>query len=127
MSEEKVPDLVKESLANIGDGEVAVQDKHGPEDVAAAFFQREKPRLKGLLSNMSSKQIRRFVMHVVSYPMCDAGDMPVTDNEKRAAYLFAEMMTNKTIMQLTLEMQKVDEAQKIEDTKTDEQGVVENG
>lgn len=89
-------------------------ETHRPEDIAAAFFKKEKPRLRGLLMNMSAKQIRRFVMHVAAFPMHDAGDNPKTDAERRAAYLFNEMVTNKTLMILSLEMQKVDEAQKAE-------------
>lgn len=97
------------------DANVTIQDIHQPEDIAAAFFQRSKPVLKKLLGTMSAKQMRRFVMHVGSYPHHDKGDLPRTEEEKKAAYILNEMMFNKTIMQLAAEAQKVDEAQKQEE------------
>lgn len=81
-----------------------------PEDIAAAFFMKEKWNLKRILTNMSVKQIRRFVMHVAAYPMHDPGDTPKTDAEKSAAHLFNEMVTNKTMMQLAVEMEKAEAA-----------------
>jgi hypothetical protein len=95
---------------------------HKPEDIASAFFSMEKPNLKKLLKEMSSKQLRRVIMNVASFPMIEPGDKLQTEYEKRAAYLFNEMVTNKTIIQLSYEMQRAEEA-----AKQLEQGVEENG
>lgn len=86
--------------------------QHDPADAAAVFFSREKPMLKSLLNGMSVKQIRRFVIHVASYPLLDAGDVLQSEEEKRAAYLFGEMVWNRVIMQMQVEMEKTEAAMK---------------
>lgn len=83
-----------------------------PEDIAAAFFMKEKPRLKFLLKNLSAKQLRRVIMNVASFPLTDPGDLPKTKEEKDVAYIFSEMTLNKSVMILTKEMQKAEEALK---------------
>lgn len=97
------------------------QEVHNPEDIAAAFFKKEKNSLINLLKTLSAKQMRRTLMHVVSYPMIGPGEIHLSDVEKRCAYLINEMMFNKNVMQLAYEMQKVEAAQnKQEETKTGE-------
>jgi len=81
-----------------------------PEDIAAAFFKKEKPHLKLLLTKMSAKQLRRFVMNVAAFPLVDPGDLPKTPEEKQAAYIFSEMTLNKSLMILAAEMKKAEEA-----------------
>lgn len=104
---------MSDSVEQTQQEQVVAQPAHSPADVAAAFFLKSKAEIKHLLTNMSAKQIRRFTMHAISYPMCDAGDMPKTGEEKRAAYLFNEMIQHKLIMQLATEMAKVEEADKV--------------
>ena len=83
-----------------------------PEDLAAAFFKKEKPHLKMLLQKMSAKQLRRFVMNVAAFPLVDKGDLPQTEEEKQAAYIFSEMSLNKTLMILSVEMKKAEQTLK---------------
>lgn len=93
------------------------------EDVTAAFFKKQKPVLKSLLSKMSAKAVRRFVMNVAAFPLVDKGDLPQTEEEKQAAYIFSEMTLNKSLMVLTQEMKKVEQAQR----QQQEKGITENG
>ena len=80
------------------------------EDLAASFFRLEQPRLKILLSKLTSKQLRRVIFNASSYPFVDKAYNPRTDTERQAAYLVSEMVTNKMIMQLSFEMQQAEKA-----------------
>lgn len=82
-----------------------------PADLAGAFFRKEKPVLKALLANLSAKQLRRVFMNAAAFPFTDAGDVPRTEVEKKAAYIFSEMTMNKCLMILTRELEKVQEAE----------------
>lgn len=101
-----------ETLVNQDNTGTPVDLQHDPADAAAVFFSREKPLLVSLLNGMSVKQIRRFVVHVASYPLLGPGDILQSEEEKRAAYLFGQMVWNKSIMQLQLEMEKHEAAMK---------------
>lgn len=97
-----------------------------PEDLAAAFFMKEKPRLKFLLKNLSAKQLRRVIMYVASHPLTDPGDMPRTKDEKDAAYIFSEMSLNKSVLVLSAEMQKAEQALKKQEQEKSEDGLETN-
>lgn len=97
---------------------VKVQDVHKAEDIAAVFFKMQQPRLKILLSKMSSKQLRRVIFNAVSYPMVEKEYAPRTKEERDALYLVHEMTLNKTIMQLSFEMNKADNALKEQENLT---------
>lgn len=90
--------------------EVKVQEQHNPEDVAAAFFGMQKAKYQTLLAKMAPYQLRRAIMNAVSYPFVDKEYLPETDEEKQFAYLTGELMLNKTIMQLSFEMQQAEKA-----------------
>lgn len=85
-------------------------DTHTPADAAAAFFGMQKTKLAMLLENMSAKQMRRILMNACSFPFVDKQYTPRTDEERSAAYLVGEMLTNRMIMQLQYEMQLAEEA-----------------
>lgn len=87
-------------------------EQHAPEDVAAQFFMMQKSRLFIMLDKLSAKQLRRLLFNVCSYPFVDKQYMPRTEEEKSTAFLVHELMLNKTIMQLSFEMQKAEEGLK---------------
>lgn len=127
---EAIP-VADESLVKEGDQRVIVQDQHKPEDIAAAFFKLNKAKLERQLSQLSAKQLRRVIFNSCSYPFVDKEYKPRTDEEKQVAYTVSEMMLNRTIMQLSFEMNAADEALKkqendvkLEETKEENNGKV---
>lgn len=86
-------------------------EKHAPEDIAAAFFGMEQPNLKRLIDGLSHRQLKRLVFQLVSHPFTPAQYVPTSEEEKKAFYLGNEMIQNRMIMQLSMEMQKVHEAE----------------
>ena len=94
---------------DINAGKIAATGQHSAADVAAAFFQLNAPKFEKLLSEMAPYKIRRAVLNAVTYPFIDRGYDPDTDEEKAFAYLVHEMMLNKTIMQLSFEMDKAEQ------------------
>ena len=109
-TEEKVNvnDMSREQLE-----QVIKTQQHSPEDVAAAFFALEMPRLRAAILTMSQKQLRRFLFNLVAYPLVPEGAEMKTDLEKSAYYLAEQMISNKTMMQLHAEMQRAENAQKL--------------
>lgn len=101
------PNVLAETLTEATP--VAQTETHLPEDVAAAFFRMERPRLQALLSQMSAKQMRRVMLYVCSYPFVDGVYRP-KDNEEKVAVILDRMLYNKAIMQLSWEIKKVDES-----------------
>lgn len=104
--------LLKEGL----EGKVSVDEKHAPEDIAAAFFKLNKAKLERLIANLSAKQMRRVIMNACSYPFVDKEYLPRTQEEKQTAYTVSEMMLNKTIMTLSFEMQQAEKAMAQQET-----------
>lgn len=102
---------------------VAVQDTHKPEDVAAAFFKLNSNKLELLLDKLSAKQLRRVIFNACAYPFVDVKYNPRTDEERQTAYVVHEMMLNKTIMQLSYEMQLAENVS----TNLESEGEVSNG
>lgn len=97
------------------------ESKHSASDVAATFFSMNERKLKNLLSKLSTRQLKRVIMSVASYPL--KGEYaPVKAEEKSAAYIFSEMNFNKAIMMLEMEMQRVETAQKQELEKLSQEG-----
>jgi hypothetical protein len=91
-----------------------------PEDLAAAFFRLQGPRLKELLSKLNAKQLRRVVLNACSYPFTEKAYNPRTQTEKQTLYLIHEMVLNRSIMQLHFEMQKAEEAANKQETNPPE-------
>lgn len=99
-----------------------------PEDAAAAFFSLEQPRFKELINNMSLRELKRLIYQLVSYPLTEKQYAPQTDIERKAFYIGNEMVQNRAMMQLHLEMKKVEEAQALEDaSQPTNQGENSNG
>lgn len=85
-------------------------EDYNPEDVAAAFFSMNDKRLINNLRQLSKRQLERVCYHVASHGL---GAKPVKLNdelEKNTAYVMLEMITNRVIMQLHLEMEKAEKA-----------------
>lgn len=106
-----VEEVMKLPEAEESTGTITQQEAHKPEDVAAAFFRMEKAKFQMLLSKMAPYQLRRAVMNAVSYPFVDEEYNPESEEEKQFAYLVHELMLNKSIMQLSFEMQQAEKAQ----------------
>lgn len=98
-------ELSREDLEAMVKGE-----KNTPEDVAAAFFTLEQPRLKVCIDKMSQNEMRRLLYNLVSYPLIKPGQELKSDLEKTAFYLANQMIENKQTMRLALELQKAEEA-----------------
>lgn len=104
---------------------------HSPADIAAAFFSMNEKKLNNLLRRMSVRQLRRVIMSVASYPLKGEYN-PKSNEEKGVAYIFSEMMFNKSIMTLQLEAERVEDAQKREQENLKEtnkliEGDIKNG
>lgn len=100
--------------------EYTKKERYAPEDLAATFFKMQAPKLSRLLHEMSAKQLRRIIFNVVSFPLIDTKYAPKVQEEKDAVYLMTEMMFNKSIMQLTIEMQKAEAAMLKQETNPEE-------
>lgn len=100
---------------------------HSPADTAAVFFKRYQKELVARLQTMSLRQVKRVIMAVGSHPFNGAYS-PKDKNEERVAYLFNEMVYNKTIMILDFEKQRIEttkkeELEQIENTVYDSENV----
>lgn len=94
-------ELVKESM-----------EQHQPADIAAAFFMRQEPKFIQLVNQLSNRGLRRLIMHLALGELANR-EYPLKDEtEKSASYIGNELIFNRVIMQLTAEMQAVEEAQK---------------
>ena len=80
-------------------GTIVEEQKPAPEDMAAAFFRMQKPRLLMLIEKLSAKQMRRILVNACSYPFVDRAYEPKNETERAVAFLANEMVVNKTIMQ----------------------------
>jgi hypothetical protein len=120
--EDTVDDYDNQTDSNFGveEPKVTVQEAHKPEDIAAAFFRLNKAKLERQLVNMSAKQMRRLLMNVCSYPFVDKAYMPKDDEERQIAHTVHEMLLNRTIMQLSFEMQAAEKAAKIQTEEKNE-------
>lgn len=104
--------------------EAAVQPVDGNHaDKAALMFKMQLPRFHALVKELSMKQLRRVLMNVASFPLADDRFKPQSELEKKAAYFFNELVTEKTVMQLYLEQEKAMKAMEEEQkTKVEEKG-----
>lgn len=107
-------------------------NRHNPEDVAAAFFKMEQPKFKKLIESLSHRQLKRLVFQLVSGPLVQQQYVATSEEEKRAYYLGDQMIYNRMIMQLSMEMQKAEEAvqkekQNLEETNKLIEGEKVNG
>lgn len=103
-----------------------LQTQHRPEDAAAAFFQMNESKLARLVDGLKLNQLQRIFMHVA---LAGLGKKPYKligdDNEpeKQTAYVFNELVTQRFVMQLALEMERAENAHKKELEKQGEENV----
>lgn len=119
MSSEETQQAVTEEAQ-----EVVPAPTHNPEDVAAMFFKMNQTKLKYNLSQLSMKQLKRVIYTAASYPLIDNEYSPRTPEENTTIYIMNEMLNQKMIMTMTAEMQKVEEAQRIQNEKVIEPEIV---
>lgn len=112
MSEDKVTELVPNTNPVVQSQ--AVQMPNNPEDAAAAFFAMNEKRFVNLLSKTSLKGLKRVIYNVATYPI-GLRNVTLQEDEKELAYIFNEMVLNRSIMQLHLEMEKANKG--LEETK----------
>lgn len=110
-----------EALKDLKEGKnVGAAEQLSPADMAAAFYSLEQPRLKILVDDMSLRQIRRLFWNLVSYPFIKPENSLIDEVEKKAFYIAEQMMSNKAIMQLSLEMEKAEKAMAEQDKNSKE-------
>lgn len=83
---------------------------HTPEDTAALFFKMNKDKLKQNLAKLSQRQLKRVIMTAAAYPLTDHEHDGASDIEKNSLYLLNEMLINKSVMLLSVEMAKAEQA-----------------
>ena len=101
------------------------QQQHTPADVAAMYFKRHLPVLKELTRDLSAKQMSRVFMNLATYPLLGDKYKPQSELEKKACHFFNEMVTERIIMQLQVEQEKVLKA--MEQKQNNEQQAQEKG
>lgn len=116
MSEVKVETPIANGIKDMTEKQltdVVGANQHNPEDVAAAFFHLEYPRFKAMLNTLSMNELVRLCLNLAGNEFVPEQNKLKSEKEKTAYYLGNQMVFNRSIMQLTYEMQKVEEAQKL--------------
>lgn len=80
---------------------------HSPADVAAAFFKLNSGKLKNILSKLSMNQMRRVIWEATCFPLIPGSQSKKEDIEKQALHVINEMLMNKAVMQLEIELQRI--------------------
>lgn len=112
----------QQSLVKEEDALKIQQENHNPEDIAAAFFKLNFTKLVNITNKMSLRQLKRLVVQVAAYPFTPTAYEPRSQDERIAAYTFNEMVTNKVVMQLAFEAQKIQEKQNAQETPVAQEG-----
>ena len=90
-----------------------------PADIAAAFFKMNLPRLKTLLDTLSSREIKRAVICAAAYPLVPKDYKPRSQQESQLARSIEQMVACKVLMEEQVKLEKIDKAQKTEDTNNE--------
>lgn len=96
-------------------------DKHNPEDIAAVFFQRHESEYVKYVNTLSNRGLKRLCMHLALGPLANKDYKMKDNNEKHAAYIGNELVMERVLMQLSVEVQKAEEAQKQIDAQANEE------
>ena len=94
-------------------------EDYNPEDLAAAFFSLNHKRLLQGFNQMSKRQLIRVCYHIACMGLHDTKAALQDEVEKRCAYVMNEMITNRVIMQLHMEMEKAEKASLTEASTND--------
>lgn len=92
-------------------------NKHSPADVAAAFFALEYPRYRALLNELSQNELIRLCLNLAGNEFVPEANRLKSEKEKSAYYLGNQMVFNRSIMQLTVEMERAEAAQKAQEER----------
>lgn len=79
-----------------------------PEDLAAAFFQKNFPRIKYLMKNLSKRAIERAVVCASAYPLVPGGYKPKDKAETELAWAIEQMVACKVMMIEAMKLQKLE-------------------
>ncbi len=85
-----------------------------PEDLAAAFFKQNYPRLKNIVNNISRNGLERAVICAAAYPLVPDGYKVKTDDEKFLSHVLEQMVYSKIMMVEVAKLQKIEQAQDLE-------------
>jgi hypothetical protein len=97
---------ITDALPEGTSAEVTTQDIGSPEDYAAMFFRLNLVKLKTNLFKLSQNQLRRVILTAATYPLNEYDHTTKAQEEKSVLHILNEMMNQKAIMQLHVEMEK---------------------
>ncbi len=89
-----------------------------PADIAAAFFQRNYPRIKHLLKVMSRRSIERSVICAASYPLVPDGYKPKNQQESELAWVIEQMVACKVTMIEQMKLHKLNNTEELENEES---------
>jgi hypothetical protein len=112
---------VTKELDAVEVAQAAQTGNNNPEDVAAAFFALEYPRFKAMLQTLSQNELVRLALNLAGNEFVPEANKLKTEKEKTAYYLGNQMIFNRSIMLLTYEMQKAEEAARLEEQSKQEE------
>lgn len=101
--------------------ETIEQSTHTPADAAAAFFSLEYPRFRGMLNTLSHNELIRVCLNLAGNEFVPEQNKLKSDKERSAFYLGDQMIFNRSIMRLQLEMERAEQAQKMLDQNEKQQ------
>jgi hypothetical protein len=85
-----------------------------PEDLAAAFFRQNYPRVKALLGKLSKRGIERAVMCAAAYPLVPEGYKWRSEEERQLAWSLEQMIACKALMIESVKLQKMTSTEDLE-------------
>lgn len=79
---------------------------HTPADMAAMFFSMNEKKLQVALGQLSIRQARRIIYNLASYPLGKSSNYALkTDAEKSVVYITNEMLNNKQVMAMAIQLE----------------------
>lgn len=109
--EDQQSEVTKQQTEQIVKEQIVDQNPHGPEDIAAVFFQRHTPVFINAVNKLSFRQLKRVLINLTLGPLAPREYLPSKEIEKHAAYIGNELIFERVIMQLHVEMQRAQEAE----------------
>jgi|GEM_PF-5827868 hypothetical protein len=85
-----------------------------PEDLAAAFFKQNYPRVKRLLGTLSRRGVERAVMCAAAYPLVPAGYKWQSEEERELAWALEQMIACKALMIESTKLNKLNSVEELE-------------
>lgn len=82
-----------------------------PEDLAAVFFQRNYPRMRGLVKNMSRRGMERALICAAAFPLVPKEMKPQSREEHELAWVLEQMVACKAMMIEATKLHKMNAAE----------------